>query len=167
MCVPFSLSTSTSISIERRLMIFWSVYRLPCPSGPVPRISPHCQGSDSSLGPRKQACQRMCWQRVVSLPEQFSSPTQVSVQKICTGFQCLIKSVRVISHFYVFTKLKVSLLISSWQLHFIQSEFKGQLPQPYASGPLATQIIPANMNDQNLEEPSRYVSSLDADMFAN
>lgn len=49
-------------------------------------------------------------------------------------------------------------LISSWQLHFIQSDFKGQLPQQYASGPLATQIIPANMNDQNLEEPSRYVS---------
>ncbi|XP_061754525.1 alpha-1,2-mannosyltransferase ALG9 isoform X1 [Nerophis ophidion] len=49
------------------------------------------------------------------------------------------------------------LLPHNWQLHFIQSEFKGQLPQPYASGPLATQIIPANMNDQNLEEPSRYV----------
>lgn len=49
------------------------------------------------------------------------------------------------------------LLPHNWQLHFIQSEFKGQLPQLYASGPLATQIIPANMNDQNLEEPSRYV----------
>lgn len=47
---------------------------------------------------------------------------------------------------------------SSWQLHFIQSEFKGQLPQPYAPGPLATQVIPAHMNDQNLEEPTRYVS---------
>ncbi|KAM9728464.1 alpha-1,2-mannosyltransferase ALG9 [Menidia menidia] len=49
------------------------------------------------------------------------------------------------------------LLPQNWQLHFIQSEFKGQLPQPYPSGPLATQIIPANMNDQNLEEPSRYM----------
>lgn len=49
------------------------------------------------------------------------------------------------------------LIPRNWQLHFIQSEFKGQLPQPYSSGPLATQIIPANMNDQNLEEPSRYV----------
>uniref|UniRef100_A0A4W6D5I1 Mannosyltransferase n=1 Tax=Lates calcarifer TaxID=8187 RepID=A0A4W6D5I1_LATCA len=49
------------------------------------------------------------------------------------------------------------LLPHNWQLHFIQSEFKGQLPQPYASGPLATQMIPANMNDQNLEEPTRYV----------
>lgn len=49
------------------------------------------------------------------------------------------------------------LLPHNWQLHFIQSEFKGQLPQAYASGPLATQIIPANMNDQNLEEPTRYV----------
>uniref|UniRef100_A0A3Q2QSV8 Mannosyltransferase n=1 Tax=Fundulus heteroclitus TaxID=8078 RepID=A0A3Q2QSV8_FUNHE len=49
------------------------------------------------------------------------------------------------------------LLPHNWQLHFIQSEFKGQLPQPYASGPQATQLIPAHMNDQNLEEPSRYV----------
>ncbi|KAE8287527.1 Alpha-1,2-mannosyltransferase ALG9 [Larimichthys crocea] len=49
------------------------------------------------------------------------------------------------------------LLPHNWQLHFIQSEFKGQLPQPYASGPLATQIIPDHMNDQNLEEPTRYV----------
>uniref|UniRef100_A0A8C6SAZ7 Mannosyltransferase n=1 Tax=Neogobius melanostomus TaxID=47308 RepID=A0A8C6SAZ7_9GOBI len=49
------------------------------------------------------------------------------------------------------------LLPNNWQLHFIQSEFKGQLPQPYSPGPSATQMIPANMNDQNLEEPSRYV----------
>lgn len=49
------------------------------------------------------------------------------------------------------------LLPHNWQLHFIQSEFKGQLPQPYSLGPSATQMIPANMNDQNLEEPSRYV----------
>ncbi|XP_051903118.1 alpha-1,2-mannosyltransferase ALG9 isoform X1 [Hippocampus zosterae] len=49
------------------------------------------------------------------------------------------------------------LLPHNWQLHFIQSDFKGQLPKPYASGPRATQLIPADMNDQNLEEPSRYV----------
>lgn len=46
----------------------------------------------------------------------------------------------------------------SWQLQFIQSEFRGQLPKPFSQGPLATQTIPSNMNDQNLEEPSRYVS---------
>lgn len=60
---------------------------------------------------------------------------------------------------------KSLIFFCSWQLHFIQSAFKGQLPQPYASGPQATQIIPANMNDQNLEEPSRYVSPLDIMMF--
>ncbi|KAG7266703.1 hypothetical protein CRUP_037270 [Coryphaenoides rupestris] len=47
--------------------------------------------------------------------------------------------------------------VTVWQLQFIQSEFKGQLPQPYAAGPLATQTVPTNMNDQNLEEPTRYV----------
>ncbi|XP_041749319.1 alpha-1,2-mannosyltransferase ALG9 isoform X2 [Coregonus clupeaformis] len=49
------------------------------------------------------------------------------------------------------------LLPNNWQLQFIQSEFRGQLPQPYADGPLATQTVPAHMNDQNLEEPTRYV----------
>lgn len=63
---------------------------------------------------------------------------------------------------FAFSNHKLVLfLISSWQLHFIQSEFKGQLPQPFASGPQATQIIPAHMNDQNLEEPTRYVSHSD------
>nr|XP_058145098.1 alpha-1,2-mannosyltransferase ALG9 isoform X2 [Dasypus novemcinctus] len=49
------------------------------------------------------------------------------------------------------------LLPDNWQLQFIPSEFRGQLPKPFAEGPLATRIIPADMNDQNLEELSRYV----------
>ncbi|XP_006151043.2 alpha-1,2-mannosyltransferase ALG9 isoform X2 [Tupaia chinensis] len=49
------------------------------------------------------------------------------------------------------------LLPDNWQLQFIPSEFRGQLPKPFAEGPLATRIIPTNMNDQNLEEPSRYI----------
>ncbi|XP_016346030.1 alpha-1,2-mannosyltransferase ALG9-like isoform X2 [Sinocyclocheilus anshuiensis] len=49
------------------------------------------------------------------------------------------------------------LLPNNWHLQFIQSEFRGQLPKPYAMGPDATWIIPSDMNDQNLEEPSRYV----------
>ncbi|KAA0716457.1 Alpha-1,2-mannosyltransferase ALG9 [Triplophysa tibetana] len=49
------------------------------------------------------------------------------------------------------------LLPNNWHLQFIQSEFRGQLPKPYASGPDATWILPADMNDENLEEPSRYV----------
>lgn len=43
-----------------------------------------------------------------------------------------------------------------FHLRFLQSEFKGQLPAPFSSGQNATAIIPKNMNDQNLEEPSRY-----------
>ncbi|KAM6157892.1 alpha-1,2-mannosyltransferase ALG9 isoform 2-T2 [Rhynchocyon petersi] len=49
------------------------------------------------------------------------------------------------------------LLPDNWQLQFIPSEFRGQLPKPFAEGPLATQIVPTDMNDQNLEEPSRYI----------
>ncbi len=33
----------------------------------------------------------------------------------------------------------------------------GQVPQPYGDHPNATWIVPDNMNDMNLEEPSRYV----------
>ncbi|KAJ1528897.1 hypothetical protein ONE63_007266 [Megalurothrips usitatus] len=43
-----------------------------------------------------------------------------------------------------------------FHLQFLQSEFKGQLPAPYSSGPNATAIIPKNMNSHNMEEPSRY-----------
>ncbi|NXD42717.1 ALG9 mannosyltransferase, partial [Copsychus sechellarum] len=46
---------------------------------------------------------------------------------------------------------------SGWQLQFILSEFRGQLPKPFAKGPMATRLIPTDMNDQNQEEPSRYV----------
>jgi alpha-1,2-mannosyltransferase len=43
-----------------------------------------------------------------------------------------------------------------WQLQFLKSEFRGQLPQPYSSLPRATSTIPPHMNDENREEPSRY-----------
>ncbi|XP_037738051.1 alpha-1,2-mannosyltransferase ALG9 isoform X6 [Chelonia mydas] len=49
------------------------------------------------------------------------------------------------------------LLPDNWQLQFIPSEFRGQLPKPFAKGPVATRIIPADMNDQNREEPTRYI----------
>ncbi|EDO35244.1 predicted protein [Nematostella vectensis] len=45
-----------------------------------------------------------------------------------------------------------------WHLQFIKSEFRAQLPKPYAQGSNATWIIPTEMNDMNKEEPSRYVS---------
>uniref|UniRef100_T1JLB9 Mannosyltransferase n=1 Tax=Strigamia maritima TaxID=126957 RepID=T1JLB9_STRMM len=48
-------------------------------------------------------------------------------------------------------------LPDSWNLQFIQSEFQGQLPQQYSKDRNATSIIPALMNDQNLEEISRYI----------
>ncbi|XP_028838858.1 alpha-1,2-mannosyltransferase ALG9 isoform X2 [Denticeps clupeoides] len=49
------------------------------------------------------------------------------------------------------------LLPNNWQLQFIQSEFRGQLPKPFSTHPWATRLIPGDMNDQNLEETSRYV----------
>ncbi|XP_062894824.1 alpha-1,2-mannosyltransferase ALG9 isoform X1 [Mobula hypostoma] len=49
------------------------------------------------------------------------------------------------------------LLPDNWQLQFVASEFRGQLPKPFAKGRKATRIHPTDMNDQNREEPSRYV----------
>lgn len=46
----------------------------------------------------------------------------------------------------------------SWQLQFLQSEFRGQLPQMYSDLDNGTMMLPPNMNDANLEEISRYVS---------
>ncbi|KAH7983054.1 hypothetical protein HPB52_008850 [Rhipicephalus sanguineus] len=49
-------------------------------------------------------------------------------------------------------------LPQNWELSFIESEFRGQLPKPYASSANATRIIPTDMNDANKEERSRYLS---------
>ncbi|XP_022250897.1 alpha-1,2-mannosyltransferase ALG9-like [Limulus polyphemus] len=48
-------------------------------------------------------------------------------------------------------------LPDGWELRFVRSEFKGQLPKPYSQLKNATKIIPENMNDRNLEEPTRYI----------
>jgi hypothetical protein len=50
------------------------------------------------------------------------------------------------------------ILCFRWQLQFLKSEFRGQLPQPYSSLPNAPSIIPPYMNNENREETSRYVS---------
>lgn len=54
------------------------VDRVPCSSGPVSRISPHRQGSHAALRPRRPTSQCVCWERVVPLPKQLPSASQVS-----------------------------------------------------------------------------------------
>ena len=46
----------------------------------------------------------------------------------------------------------------NWNLQFIQSEFKGQLPQHYAQEAFATRLERPNFNRDNREESSRYVN---------
>ena len=43
---------------------------------------------------------------------------------------------------------------------FLRSHFKGLLPKPFERGANGTWVIPTEMNDQNREEPSRYVRAL-------
>lgn len=60
-------------------------------------------------------------------------------------------------------KLKIIInFFCSWNLKFLQSEFKGQLPAEYSSLGNATAIVHSYFNDMNREEPSRYVSYLHA-----
>ncbi|CAL1289019.1 unnamed protein product [Larinioides sclopetarius] len=58
-------------------------------------------------------------------------------------------------------------LPDNWNLKFLKSEFKGQLPKPYSDLPNATKIIPTDMNDLNLEEPSRYVDIKSCDYIVD
>ncbi|KAJ8683636.1 hypothetical protein QAD02_019428 [Eretmocerus hayati] len=45
---------------------------------------------------------------------------------------------------------------NNWKLQYLRSEFKGQLPQPFADHENATSIIQPHFNDMNAEETSRY-----------
>lgn len=56
-------------------------------------------------------------------------------------------------------------LFCSWNLQFIESEFRGQLPQPYSEAANGTLVIPENMNDMNKEEESRYVCTIKCLLF--
>lgn len=44
-----------------------------------------------------------------------------------------------------------------WRLRYLESEFRGQLPQPFSEN--GTRLIQDHFNDQNLEEKSRYIES--------
>lgn len=50
------------------------------------------------------------------------------------------------------------------ELNFIKSGFTGQLPKPY-SPETQTWGIPSDMNEKNIEEPSRYVRIEQEDFF--
>lgn len=77
-CVVLVTSFGGSYTLQIKHVL--CVSRLPRPSGPLPRIPSHRQGSHSSLCPRRPACQRVCGQRVVQIPEQLPSATQVCIR---------------------------------------------------------------------------------------
>lgn len=53
------------------------------------------------------------------------------------------------------------------RLAFLKSDFTGQLPRLYEETPNGTSVIPPNMNDENKEEPSRYVAEGDCDYIVD
>lgn len=48
-----------------------------------------------------------------------------------------------------------------WKLRFLPSEFRGQLPQPFLELENGTGLVQDHFNDQNMEETSRYIESMD------
>nr|XP_022339393.1 alpha-1,2-mannosyltransferase ALG9-like [Crassostrea virginica] len=84
--------------------------------------------------------------RISSDPKIHSLPPDKSVN-VCVGKEWY----RFPSNFF--------LPGNNWNLQFLRSEFRGQLPKPYSSGEDATRIIPSDMNDMNREEMSRYINS--------
>ncbi|XP_055329427.1 alpha-1,2-mannosyltransferase ALG9-like [Paramacrobiotus metropolitanus] len=58
-------------------------------------------------------------------------------------------------------------LPDKWNLQFIQSEFKGLLPKPYSPYPHGFAAIPTEMNDENKEEPSRYIDPCQCDYLVD
>ncbi|OXA52135.1 alpha-1,2-mannosyltransferase ALG9 [Folsomia candida] len=56
----------------------------------------------------------------------------------------------------------------AWDVRFIESDFKGQLPDLYSPfDPAGTKRIPEHMNDWNREEPTRYVNISDCDYLVD
>ncbi|KRX52756.1 Alpha-1,2-mannosyltransferase ALG9 [Trichinella sp. T9] len=55
------------------------------------------------------------------------------------------------------------------QLHFLKSEFSGQLPKPFVLEPLParTRLLPTDMHDDNREELSRYVQLNECDFLVD
>lgn len=47
-----------------------------------------------------------------------------------------------------------------WKLRYLQSEFRGQLPQLFNESINGTRMIQDGFNDQNLEENARYIESV-------
>lgn len=73
-----------------------------------------------------------------------SASAERAMQLVCVGKEWY----RFATHYF---------LPSNYRLGFIKSDFGGQLPQYFQSGPNATRVTPPNFNDHNREEPSRYV----------
>ncbi|EGG14046.1 glycosyltransferase [Cavenderia fasciculata] len=53
----------------------------------------------------------------------------------------------------------------TFNLAFLESEFKGHLPKPFSQQPNGTMVIPTNMNDQNQQEMDRYIDDINKCSF--
>ncbi|KRZ83276.1 Alpha-1,2-mannosyltransferase ALG9 [Trichinella sp. T8] len=102
--------------------------------------------------------------RIVNLTVNFDGPSEVYKRipddfvprNLCVGKEWY----RFPSSFY---------LPANVQLHFLKSEFSGQLPKPFVLEPLParTRLLPTDMHDDNREELSRYVQLNECDFLVD
>ena len=79
---------------------------------------------------------------------------------LCTPPPCTSLCVwgHLISHYPHHCSHYQCLCCHRWNLRFLRSDFRGQLPCHYSPHDNSTSVVPDHMNDLNREEPSRYVS---------
>ncbi len=125
------------------------------------------QGDDDGSSIGSDELQHLHWERVASIPVQFLLAEQVCITELRnilppSRFFLYISYIQYSRsrHINSSSALPIPLpllLYRSWKLLYLKSEFVGQLPRPFDPSPNGTRTIPANMNDLNREEPSRYV----------
>jgi len=109
----------------------------------------------------------MCFSRTVALRVNYGAPFHVyhylaqqelPMQEQTGAFDSLnYVNICVGKEWYRFTT-SFFLARKEYRYSFIKSAFTGELPQLYGEFENATWIIPEHFNDQNREEPSRYIS---------
>lgn len=105
--------------------------------------------------------------RTVALYRHFRAPMEIYMElaPLASSSSAKASTLCVGKEWYRFPSS--FFLPEDWRIAFLESEFRGQLPKPYASGSNATRVVPDHMNDKNKEERSRYVSASECDYIVD
>jgi len=107
----------------------------------------------------------LCFSRITALYQNYHAPIDVwmhvahmpKMEPDAAANQALPVNVCIGKEWHRFPNS--FFLPDNWNLKFVKSEFRGQLPQPYEAEDDATKLVRTTFNDQNREEMNRYVSN--------